>query len=587
VTAPIAPALTVGGAPAPAALLSRLSGLTVDRGLGLVGRATLRFVEAGLELKTFESFPLGKEVSIKLPDGTVLLDGEVTGISLDQEGGSFGTSSELVVTVDDRANRLGRETRNKSYLSVKYSDVITTMAQQSGLQVSVVTTPEVHEYLLQAGSDLAYLNWMTTRSGLVWWIEGRKLVVARAGTSVGTVDLTMGEDLHRFSARASDLHPRKVTVTGWDDAQQQSLSQSANAKLTTEESPLVRKYPGRDSTGNDKGTAVADRSPRTAREATELSEALLAESFARAVTARGTCLVDGRITPSTTVRVGGSGPAAGSYLVTRVEHVYNASGFHTHFTAGPLRPADLVDLLAAPEESAGALMTGLVPALVTNNKDPDKIGRAKVKFTTMDGSVESGWARVVTLGGGKQRGMVFMPEINDEVLVGFEQGDTRRPVILGGLFSKVKELPTSDNVDADKSKVNYRRITSRLGSVIELADGEQDTTQHILLKVGTAEHLIRIGKDRLDIKVDKVPVSITNGPAKIEFAASGDVSIEGNNITIKGKSGVKIEAGTELGLKGTAATKVEGGMVDVKSQGVANVQAQAVLALKGATVAIN
>jgi uncharacterized protein involved in type VI secretion and phage assembly len=230
-------------------------------------------------------------------------------------------------------------------------------------------------------------------------------------------------------------------------------------------------------------------------------------------------------------------------------------------------------------------MQGVYPALVTDLADPDKIGRAKVKYTTISGTVESHWARLVTLGGGDKRGMVFTPEVNDEVLVAFEQGDTRRPVILGGLFSKTKGLPTTD--DVDQNKVKFRRITSRLGHVIELADGEGPADQHILLTLKGKKHKIRLGEDKLEIVVDKKPVSITNGQAKIEFTESGDITIEGNNITIKAKQKVDVSGGTEVGLKGNTKASLEGAQVEVKASATGKLEAGGPLTIKGAMVAIN
>ena len=68
--------------------------------------------------------------------------------------------------------------------------------------------------------------------------------------------------------------------------------------------------------------------------------------------------------------------------------------------------------------------------IVTNNKDPEGWGRVKVKFPTLTEEHESNWARVVALGAAKQRGFDCLPEVNDEVLVGFEHGDIHRPYIL-------------------------------------------------------------------------------------------------------------------------------------------------------------
>ena len=72
--------------------------------------------------------------------------------------------------------------------------------------------------------------------------------------------------------------------------------------------------------------------------------------------------------------------------------------------------------------------------MVTNNDDPEKLGRVRVQFPTLSADDESAWARIATPGGGKERGLQWLPEVDDEVLVGFElddhdpPGGARRPV---------------------------------------------------------------------------------------------------------------------------------------------------------------
>ncbi len=583
-TIEIAPVLTVGGSPASATLLQSLLSVKVDRGVNLVGRATLRFLETGYQPAALATFALGTTVVVTLPSGAEIFQGEVTGISLEQESTQGGPATELVVTADDKTYKLGQTTTNRAFLSQTYSQVITTIAGESGLSPEVTSTTETHPYLLQAGSGLSYLTWVTARCGLVWWADESTLKVKAVDASAGTVNLTLGKDLVRFSTRASGRHPGKITVSGWDDEQQASVSYAASATVS-QESDLVDKYPGRAAPKGD-GVFVADVAPRTAQEAEDIGKSLLAQATAAAVTARGTCLVNGAIKPTATVSVANAGPTSGSYRVTRVEHVYNASGFFTHFTTGPIGPTDLVDLLGHEQPAPGPMMGLMVSAQVTNLDDPDKFGRAKVKFMSMNGAIESWWARIVTLGGGDKRGMVFQPEVGDEVLVGFEQGDTRRPVILGGLHSKQKGLPTSDNVES--GKVNYRRITSRLGHVVELADGTSDDKKHILLKTAGG-HLIRVGEDKLELTVSKKPVTITNGDAKIEFSDSGDVTIEGNNVTIKAKTGaVKVEAGAgDVQAKGLNVKVESQANLNLKAGGLGAVEATGPLTVKGATVAIN
>jgi uncharacterized protein involved in type VI secretion and phage assembly len=573
----ISPVIKVGGSALPAAVESALVSLEVDLGLNLVGRTTLKFLEASFDLVAQPKFALGTEVTIGLAGNVDLFKGLVTGISLEQEA----AVTELTVTVDDASYKLGQNTQNTAFLNSTYSDVISQMVGSTGLQSDITATSPAHAYLLQTGTNLAYLDWIVGRCGMVWWVDNGKLLVKKAGTSTGTTTLKLGETLQRLSTRASGLHTGKVTVTGWDPAQQAAIANVASA-TTTAESSLVSSYPGRTSSSGT-GIKVSGASPLTADEAKEVSETMLTESAAAAVTTRGSCLVNGAIKPSSTVEIQNAGPASGSYLVTRVQHVYNSGGFHTHFTAGPIRPEGLVDLLGGPPEASGGTISGLLVGVVTNISDDQKLGRVKVKFPTIGSDIESEWARVVTLGGGPKRGVVFQPEVNDEVLVGFEQGDTRRPVVLGGLFSKKNELPTSDNVGS--GAVEYRRINSRVGHLIELADGTSPDKKHILLKTSNG-HLIRLGEDKLELTVANKPVSISNGQAKIEFSDSGDITIQGVNINIKASANVKVE-GIEVGAKGSASAKLEGAMVEVKASGTATVDGGGMLTVKGGTVAIN
>ena len=76
------------------------------------------------------------------------------------------------------------------------------------------------------------------------------------------------------------------------------------------------------------------------------------------------------------------------------------------------------DLLINQNQNLGFL--GVAIAIVTNNKDPDNLGRIKIEFPWLSDKDESPWARILTPMAGNDRGMYFLPEINDEVLVAFE-----------------------------------------------------------------------------------------------------------------------------------------------------------------------
>ena len=117
-------------------------------------------------------------------------------------------------------------------------------------------------------------------------------------------------------------------------------------------------------------------------------------------------------------------------------------GYQTRFTVSGYQPSTLINLLAAEHDGAPPPRLGLVIGLVTNNRDPDGLCRVRLKFPWLSDQEEGWWARVLSPGGGANRGMQWMPEVNDEVLVGFESGDVRQPVVLGGLYGQKFGIPT-------------------------------------------------------------------------------------------------------------------------------------------------
>lgn len=583
----LAPEIKVGGQDLAAAWLDRLVGVRVDLQLGLVGRATLRFRDFGAALADASVFTLDKAVTFgKAGASSPIFSGTVVGIALNQ---GESRQPELVVTVDDAAHKLTQGTSTKTYLNSSLSTVVNGLASARGLSVTS-GQPEnaTQAYLLQSGTDLDFLNEICARTGRVWWVEGaRTLRFEKAGTSDATVRLAFGTDLDGFSVKATSLRPDKVDVVGWDPAQQQAITGSASSVETKAQGNLIDPFLA-DLGKGSKTLVVRDAAPMDADEATAMASSIFAAAASDGVVARGTGDFNAAIALSTTVDVTDAGPASGKYLVTAVEHLYDVTGFTTRFTAGPHRARHLVDVLGVPAEGSGFTLPGVLTGVVTNVADPDNAGKVKVTYSTQGNTVESPWARVVTIGAGKGRGLEFQPEVNDEVLVAFEQGDTRRPLVLGGLFSAKNTLPTSPKAgNVDGSAIAYRRITSRLGHVIELADGTADDSKYVLVKLAGGQHQLRIGADKTDLTIANKELTITNGPAKIVFSEQGDITIQGKSITLKADTTVDVQAGTKAAVAGKTAVEVQGADVKIEGQASTSVQASGQLALKGGVVMIN
>ena len=84
---------------------------------------------------------------------------------------------------------------------------------------------------------------------------------------------------------------------------------------------------------------------------------------------------------------------------------------------------------------------GVVIGLVTNNNDPQNLGRVKVMFPWLSDNLESDWFRVASPMAGAGRGIMFMPEVDDEVLVAFEHGNPQRGIVVGSLWNGKDKTP--------------------------------------------------------------------------------------------------------------------------------------------------
>lgn len=589
-----APAVQVRGRPLSDDWTNALVSMRVERSLGVVGRATLRFADPVYRLAESSVFKLGAEVTIGLVDGSALFDGIVTGASLEQAAprDPEQTGIDLVVTVDDRACRLTIGTTVKTYLQSSYTEIIKQLAQRANLSpdVKMPSAGGPQEYLLQSGTDLAFLDELCRRAGCVWWVEGKTLKVRTVGTRGGDVTVQLGVDLTDFSVRASGLRPTTVHVHGWDSTAQQDVVGKNALPQHTAASAFVIDYlddrPKAAFGATEQHTG--EHNPNTSGEASALAAALLNDWQAAAVTARGGGHVNAKIAPMVTVHVQNAGPASGDYVVGEVQHIYRRDGFYTRFVAGPSRPAGLVDTLGRTPPDAGFAIGGLLIGRVSNTKDAENAGRVKVTFAGSNGNIESAWARVVALGGGSLRGTVFQPEVHDEVLLGFERGDSRHPVVIGGLFSPKNRVAADDKlVDKHDGSVAYRRITSRLGHVIELGDGKMPTEQHVLLMTADKKKSVRVGADRVDVKTSAgTPIAVQSGNAKFEIDDQGNITISGLKVAIKAQTELSLE-GLTLAMKGTTQASLEAAALQVKGKAITNVSAAGQLVLKGASVMIN
>jgi uncharacterized protein involved in type VI secretion and phage assembly len=202
----------------------------------------------------------------------------------------------------------------------------------------------------------------------------------------------------------------------------------------------------------------------------------------------------------------------------------------------------LIDLVAPANPHEAGKIYGVVMGIVTNNQDPDKMGRVRVKFPWLSDDHESWWARIATPMAGAGRGVYFLPEVNDEVLVAFEHGDVRFPYVVGALWNG-QDAPPANN---DDGKNNIRVVHSRSGHLIRLDDTDGDEKVEIIDKTGG---------NSITIKSSDNSITLTcTGKMKLQATAG---------IEITSDADIKIQASTTMDVQASAELNIKGSMVNI------------------------
>jgi uncharacterized protein involved in type VI secretion and phage assembly len=276
----------------------------------------------------------------------------------------------------------------------------------------------------------------------------------------------------------------------------------------------------------------------TQSEADALAGSLLLKASGDEVVLRGEAHGDPNIAAGAMIEISEIGDRlSGSYRVTSVEHVYGGdTAYVTRFVCGGKEPAFLADLVGGAPVGQKRGWGSLVIGIVTNADDQLGQGRVKVKYPTLSDQDESAWARVASPGAGPDRGIQIIPEVGDEVLVGFEHDDKRRPVVLAGLWNGTDATPKAK---VQGGKVMTRVWVSRNGHTIELDDSDQDKGS-ITIKHASASSSLHLEKAQSQLQADQ---QLSIKANSIEITADSTLKLKARSI--------EIDADVDVTVKGT------------------------------------
>jgi phage protein D/phage baseplate assembly protein gpV len=532
--------IKVDGAPLRTELYARLMLVHVEESVQLPDSFALHFDDPHFELFDEDKFTFGTRIEIAFQaeaDPVVVTSGEVTAVSV--EPGVSGRH-ELVITGLDLTHRLARGGKSRAFTHMTDADIARRIAGEHGLDTDIDGTSEVREHTHQHGeTDYALLRRLASRIGYDFWITERTFHFKRrpAGRTQAPA-LVWGENLLSFTVRfASSEACDEVEVTGWDPIGKKAVTGRAKNPDPGTDAPAAREFASAARRGFGAVTRRAGQYPvSTQAEADARANALLLKASGGGVVLRGEAAGNPWLGAGHEVKLDRVGRRlAGKYRVTSVEHIYGSNRpYVTRFVCGGKDADGLADLIGGggvtgryDQKGWGSLVVGLV----TNNDDKEGHGRVKVKFPTLSED-ESAWARMVLPGAGDKRGMQWLPEVGDEVLVGFELDDKARPVVLGGLWSRT-DKPPADN-PTQGGKVKERILASRKDHRLVFTDDPKST---IDLKLGDSDCVLHLEQTESSLTGEK---KLVISAEQIEIKAGQKLTLQGATVDITAQSALTV-----------------------------------------------
>jgi phage protein D len=575
----------VDGSPLPTAIVPLLTEAYVEDNRAAPDMFELRFTRNVL---AEVGFTIGVEVTLSvhtsdLPAPVTIMVGEVVGVEAEwsPEG------NVTVVRGLDHSHRLFHR-RVAAYPDLSVAEIVRQVAQRAGLQVSQVDdvpdfAGDQDTQLSQDGeTDWALLQRLAALVGAQCAVVEGKLEFrtpeppdgapdSGASANLDPLVLELGRNLLSLSAGVSAVgQPANVEVRGWDFEAKEAVVGTAPIATTSAE---LTTYPPASlaSAFEAPDLVTADYPVRTTAAAGVVAEAYADRVAAGAVSCFGLARGNPDLRVGAKVRLSGLGaPFDMSCVLSRSRHRFHSRGeyfYTTEFEVSGGSDRSLYGVMSpvaggsgggvsGPPWSGGAA-GGLMIGQVADVNDPLKLGRVRLSMPWLSDDYTSGWARTVHVGAGLDRGVFWLPEVGDEVLVGFDRRFDN-PYVLGGLYNGVDTTPPLDGepIDANSGAIVRRALRTKAGHEIVFTETPSGPDE-IRLETSDDKYKLVLDKKGTQIVVDSDGTVTIKAKKGITIdAGTGPLEMKGKTVDIKGNTSVKLstQASASVELSGPSTT---------------------------------
>jgi len=477
-------------------------------------------------------------------------------------------SSMLVLECRDQTVKMSIGRKSRYFADLKDSDAVSQItAEYSGFTTTAESSSVTHKELVQFNcTDWDFILARAEANGKICLIDDNTFTVqAPDPAQAPTLSLEYGATMLEFDAEIDARHQlNKVTSKAWNAAEQKILQFEGNdpsvnlgGNITSSQ---LAEVIGLTEYTLDHGGKMED---------TELqawSDALLIKRQLAKVRGRVKCKGIHTVKPGSIIELGGIGDRFnGNAFVSGIQHFIAAGDWLLDIQFG-MEPEWFTTTTKINDQPAAGLISalhGLQTGVVTQiDNDPDSENRIKVRLPIISESEEGIWARIATLDAGNQRGSFFLPEVGDEVIVGFINDDPRDAVVLGMVHSSALPAPlTAEESNPQKGFITRSEMKLIFDDEKKIITVETPAGKKVILDEDG--DTITISDDHQNKLVMDSDGIVIESQGKIEIKAQQDLVLAGLNAEMKAQSSLTIEGSAGAEVKAGGTMTVKGALVQI------------------------
>ncbi|MEX6627291.1 type VI secretion system tip protein VgrG [Tenacibaculum salmonis] len=517
------------------------------------------------EIADATTFSTGNAIEISLGYATstvTVFSGEVTkqAIKVDESGTTFQITCKdgLIKSVNSKSNLVLSDALD--------SDAITQIATNLGITADITETTVVKEKIIQnQASDWDFIVSRAQRNGMAVVTDNGTLVVNAITVDTDPVlELEYGRDIIEMDVELeSTKQLNSISYNSWAPSEQDSLSSEASEPTTNEQGDVS------DSdleAVTDTDETIITSVPLTQEETQELSDALLLRLRMSKYKGSITFLGSSEVKPNTLISLTGMGELFdGDAYVSSVSHTLSTGKWTTEVQIGVVPEFHNEKVKNAPSQpnikdtliDIKGMQVGIVKS--TYDEDGGEY-RVQVEIPMLNDTTEFVWARLASFYASNSFGAFFYPEVNDEVILGFIDGNPAYPVILGSMYSSA--LPPEDTVIPADSNNNIKGIITRSQLQVKFDDENVEMTiltpnNNTILISDNTEEITITDQNKNEIQLNSDGITI-NSESAIAIKAVGALTLQGSSVTITASDDDVSISGSSISVSGTDSVTVNG-----------------------------